>query len=149
MDKKVKYIPDGYHTITPYLTVGEPDALIEFLSRAFGGELRYKHADEHGRTRHAEVQVGDSRVMIGGARGEWKPQPAMLYLYLPDCDAFYQRALDAGAKSLQPPATHFYGDRTAGVQDASGNLWWIGTHVEDVSDEEIARRAQLPENQRA
>ncbi len=149
MDKKVKFIPDGYHTVTPYLTVGEPDALIAFLQRAFGAELRLKHTDEHGRTRHAEVQLGDSRIMIGGARGEWKPLPSMIYLYLPDCDASYQRALDAGAKSLQPPTTHFYGDRGAGVQDASGITWWISTHVEDVSDEEMQRRMNLPENQRA
>ena len=78
---------------------------------------------------------------MGEASGEWKPMPSTLYLYVPDADATYQRALEAGATSVQEPEDQFYGDRHGGVKDPSGNLWWVATHIEDVSSEEIARRA--------
>jgi len=77
--------------------------------------------DENGNVRHAEAQIGDSRVMVGQARGEWKPRPATLYLYIEDTDETYKRAIAAGAKSLMEPADQFYGDRNAGVEDSQGN----------------------------
>jgi uncharacterized glyoxalase superfamily protein PhnB len=80
--------------------------------------------------------------MLGEATGQWKPRPSTLYLYVHDTDATYRRALEAGATSLMEPANQFYGDRNAGVQDPSGNFWWIATHVEDVSAEEMKRRAE-------
>jgi len=136
----VKPIPDGYHTVTPYLTVGDAEAQIEFLKRAFGAEERYRHNDDKGRVRHAEVRVGDSMVMIGQAREPWTPRPAHFYLYVEDVDAVYKRAVAAGGKSLQEPTNQPYGDRGSGVEDSQGNSWWIGTHIEDVSPEEIERR---------
>jgi uncharacterized glyoxalase superfamily protein PhnB len=90
---------------------------------------------------HAEVRIGDSMVMLSDGGGEWKPMPAVLYLYVPDADATYRRALDAGATSVQEPTTQFYGDRHGGVRDPSGNVWWIATRVEDVSPEELQKRA--------
>lgn len=94
-----------------------------------------------GTIQHAEVKIGDSIVMLAEACDPWKPRPSMLYLYVNDVDATYQRAIEAGATSLREPATHFYGDRSGGVEDPTGNHWWIATHVEDVSPEELQRRA--------
>ncbi|MBZ5496966.1 MAG: VOC family protein [Acidobacteriia bacterium] len=91
---------------------------------------------------HAEAKIGDSIIMMGEAQGEWKPKPATLYVYVDDVDAVYRRALQAGATSLREPANQFYGDRSGGVQDESGNQWWIATHIEHVTPEEMARRAQ-------
>jgi PhnB protein len=80
--------------------------------------------------------------MLGEANEQWSPMPGTIHLYVEDCDAAYRRALDAGASSLQEPADQFYGDRMAGVRDPVGNMWWIATHVEDVSEEEMAKRAR-------
>jgi PhnB protein len=137
----VKPIPDGYHTITPYLTVEGVASLIEYLQRAFDAKELFRMATPDGTVRHAEIEIGDSRVMLGEASGEWKPRPATLYLYVTDTDSLYQQAMKAGGKSLREPTNEFYGDRSAGVQDPAGNMWWIATHVEDVSSEEMARRA--------
>jgi uncharacterized glyoxalase superfamily protein PhnB len=92
---------------------------------------------------HAEVIIGDSVIMMGEAGEVNPPVPAMLYLYLEDCDAAYQRALAAGAVSLQEPKDEFYGDRTAAVKDAFGNQWWMATRIEEVSAEELERRANV------
>ena len=142
----VKPIPEGYHSITPYLMVQGANKLIDFLKAAFGGKelLRLQRPD--GNTAHAEIRVGDSVVMLGEAHEPWKPMPAALYLYVNDCDATYRQALQAGAKSVSEPADMFYGDRHGGVSDPSGNMWWIATHKEDVSADEMARRAQAQMN---
>jgi uncharacterized glyoxalase superfamily protein PhnB len=136
----VKAIPEGYHTVTPYLTVADAEAQIGFLKRAFGAEEKYRHTDEQGHISHAEVKVGDSMVMIGQARDEWTPKPASFYLYVEDIDSVYKQAVAAGGKSLREPRNEAYGDRSGGVEDSQGNQWWVGTHVEDVSAEEIKRR---------
>jgi uncharacterized glyoxalase superfamily protein PhnB len=136
----VKPIPDGYHTVTPYLVVADAEAQIDFLKNAFGGEETFRHKDDKGRVSHAEVRVGNSVLMIGQARDQWKPMPAMFYLYVEDVDAVYKRAVEAGAKPIQEPTNQAYGDRSGGVEDSLGNQWWVGTHVEDVSPEEIERR---------
>jgi uncharacterized glyoxalase superfamily protein PhnB len=136
----VKYIPDGYHTVTPYLTVVNAEHVLEFVQKALGGELIFAMRDIQGGIRHAEIRIGDSIVMVGQAREQFHPRPMTLYVYMPDCDSIYRRAVAAGGVSLQEPANQFYGDRTCGVEDSQGNHWWIGTHVEDVSPEEIERR---------
>lgn len=138
----VKPIPDGYHTVTPYLTVANAAELIDFLQRGFDAKLKYAMKDEQGIVRHAELQIGDSIVMIGQARDQWVHKPGNFYLYVPDCDATYKNALAAGGKSVQEPETKFYGDRHGAVDDPAGDTWWISTHVEDVSPEEIDRRAK-------
>jgi uncharacterized glyoxalase superfamily protein PhnB len=137
----VKPIPNGYHTVTPYLIVEGADKLIEFMKQAFGAQARGRMGPPDGPVMHAEVQIGDSVVMLADAGGENPPIPAMIHLYVDDADAFYQRALKAGASSLREPADQFYGDRSAGVKDAFGNQWWLATHVEDVSPEEMEKRA--------
>jgi len=132
-------VPQGYTTVTPYLCVADAAKLIEFLKQAFGAQLIFKMDGPGGRIMHAEMTIGDSRIMLG------QPAPgqethAMIHLYLPDADAVYARALAAGATSVREPADQFYGDRSAGVRDQFGNQWYIATHVEDVSPEEMERR---------
>jgi uncharacterized glyoxalase superfamily protein PhnB len=138
----VKPIPDGYHSVTPYLVVQGAATLIEFLKRAFEATETFRMAHQDGTVMHAEVKIGDSIVMMGEARGDHKPIPACIYLYVNDADAVYKRALQAGATSQMEPTDQFYGDRHGGVMDPVGNLWWIATHVEDVAPEELKRRAE-------
>ena len=136
----VKHVPDGYQTVTPYLIVPDAKELIRFVEQAFGATVNICTSRPDGSIGHAEVQIGTSRIMLGQSSTEWPPVPAALYLYVEDCDAWYQRALAVGARSLSEPATMFYGDRHGGVVDSNGNTWWLATHVEDVSPEEIERR---------
>ena len=138
----VKPIPEGYHSITPYLTIEGVGRLIEFTKAAFDAKETERIAGPDGRIAHAEVRIGNSVVMMGEARGDWKPMPSTIYLYTADADATYQRALKAGATSVAEPANQFYGDRHGGVRDPVGNIWWIATHIEDVSHDEIQKRAR-------
>lgn len=137
----VKPIPDGFHSVTPYLLVPDAAREIDFLKQAFGATEMERHTRPDGTVQHAQLKIGDSIVMMGQAAGEWKPKPCVLYLYVNDVDDVYRRALDAGATSLREPTDAFYGDRSGGVQDAAENQWWIATHIEDVSPEEMKRRA--------
>lgn len=136
----VKPIPEGYSTVTPYLVVPDVAALIDFMQRAFGATENSRHAAPDGRIMHAEVEIGDSKVMLGEASPEWKPMPSCLHLYVEDTDAVHADAMKAGGRSLREPTDQFYGDRMAGVEDVAGNQWWIATHVEDVAPEEMERR---------
>lgn len=129
----VKPIPDGFHTVTPYLLVQGVPQLIEFLEKGFGAKVIHRSTTPEGSINHAQVQIGDSMVMMGEARDEWKPMPSMLYLYVEDVDALYQRALQAGGTSVQEVTDAPYGDRVGGVQDPTGNQWWIATHIKDVT----------------
>lgn len=138
----VKPIPDGYHTITPYLVCENLSELIEFLKSAFGAIEKERHLSKTGRVMHAEVQIGDSIVMMGEAMDGFPPVQTSLYFYVEDTDSVYNKAIKAGGISLMEPANQFYGDRNAGVQDPSGNKWWIATHVEDVSAEEMERKSK-------
>lgn len=138
----VKPIPEGHHSVTPYLVVPGVAKLIDFLKRAFEAKEIHRTTRPDGTIMHAEVRIGDSMVMMGEARGEWKPMPGAIYLYVNDTDATYKRALRAGATSVMEPADQFYGDRNAGVKDPVGNHWWIATHKEDVPPEELAKRAE-------
>ena len=144
----VKPIPEGYHNVTPYLVVRDVAALIEFLKRAFDAKETYRMPRSDGTVMHAEVRIGDSNIMLGEPMREWKPMPASLYLYVEDADGVYRRAIESGATSLMEPADQFYGDRHGGVQDPSGNHWWIATHKEDVAPEELSRRAEAAMKQR-
>jgi len=138
----VKPIPEGYQTVTPYLTIEHPEAVMDFLTKAFDGREVYAMRNDKGEVQHAEMKVGTSMLMLGRARGDWHARPGNFYMYVEDCDALYKKALAAGAKSLAEPADQFYGDRHGGVTDSEGNNWWIGTHVEDVSGDELNRRAR-------
>jgi len=133
-------IPAGYHTITPFLIVNNGVRMIDFLQRAFGAVIRDRVDAPDGSLAHAELKIGNSMIMMGQGGGEWQPLPCMLYLYVPDCDAVFRSAVEAGGTPLQEPSTQFYGDRNARIKDPSGNQWCIATHVEDVAPEELAKR---------
>jgi uncharacterized glyoxalase superfamily protein PhnB len=135
----VKPIPDGYHTITPYLMIKDSLKFIEFLKKAFNAEEIHKSVND-GKIMHAEIKIGDSMLMLSEANEMYPAEPCKFYLYVKDTDATYKQALAAGATSTMEPADQFYGDRNAGVKDAFGITWWIGTHVEDVSPEEMKKR---------
>ena len=135
-----KPIPEGYHTVTPYLIVQDAEALLRFVTAAFQARTVEDHRDGSGRVVHADVLIGDSHVMLAQASDAWPARPGTVLLYVPDADASYAAALAAGGKSVQALQTQFYGDRSGGVEDPAGVTWWISTHVEDVSKEEMARR---------
>lgn len=116
----------GEHTITPYLTVKRAEELVEFVKNVFDGVELFRATGSAGGL-HAEVMIGDSKLMIGGYE-KVEEKLTALHLYVPDADAVYQRAINAGATSLEEPVDQFYGDREAGVKDPSGNVWWIATH---------------------
>jgi PhnB protein len=138
----VNPIPDGYHSVTPYLVVHGADKLIDFLLQAFDAREIERLTRPNGAIGHAEVRIGDSVVMMSEAGGEWQPMPGALYLYVNDVDATYKQALRAGATSTMEPTDQFYGDRSAGVKDLTGNQWWIATRKENLSPDELVRRAQ-------
>ncbi len=138
----VNSIPNGYHTVTPYLINENASRLIEFLKLVFDAEEINRLSGPDGRVMHADLKIGDSMVMVSDASGEWKPMPASIAIYVENVDAIYQRALEVGAVSLREPTDQFYGDRNAGVKDLSGNHWWIATHLEDVPPEELRLRAE-------
>jgi PhnB protein len=127
------YVPKGLNNVNPYLHPLRAEPLIAFLKRAFGAEEVAKYASPDGVVHHAQIRVGDSMLEMGEAHGKYEPMPAMFYLYVPDCDAVYQRALAAGAKSIHELTDHPYGDRSGAVTDPFGNTWYIATHIKDVT----------------
>src|SRR5918998_4577236 len=134
-------IPEGYHTVTPWIISRDSARLIEFLDAAFGAEEIARVVGEDGSIGHAEVRIGDSVVMMFDAKPHWPDTPAFLRLYVADGDAVFQQALRAGATAVTEMTPRFWGDRVGRVRDPFGNLWWIQTRVEDVSLEEMERRA--------
>lgn len=138
----VKSMPEGYHTVTPLLSVKGAAQLIDFLEKAFGAAEVYRFSAPDGTVMHAEMKIGDSVVMLGEAFEESPAAQISLYLYLSDADAAYKKALEAGGQTIRAPENMFWGDRVATVRDFAGNKWWIATHVEEVSTDEMERRAQ-------
>jgi PhnB protein len=148
MANKVKPIPDGYHTATPYLIVHDGKAAIDFYARAFGAQevMRFEH---EGKIGHAEIQIGDSRIMLADEHPEMGARsprtlggtPVSLMLYVEDADGWVARAQSAGAKVVQPVQDKFYGDRMGSVLDPFGHQWHLATHTEDVPTEELEKRA--------
>jgi len=147
--KAKNYIPEGYHTLTPYLVVSGAGRAIDFYKQAFGATELMRMPGPGGRIMHAEIQIGDSRLMLADECPEMdarSPQsvggtPVGLALYVEDVDAVTARALSAGAKVVRPVQDQFYGDRSGTIADPFGHKWTIGTHKEDLSPEEIQKRA--------
>ena len=127
MTKSKSYVPEGFHSVTPYLVCPGAMRLIEFLTAAFGARETVRVAREDGSIAHAGVKIGNSMLEMGEAGGEWRPMLAGLHLYVPDVDGTYARAIAAGGKSLYAVKDMEYGDREGGVTDPSGNDWYIGT----------------------
>jgi PhnB protein len=146
---KVKPIPEGYHSLTPYLIFKGASEAIAFYKKAFGAVEAFRMADQ-GKVRHAEIKIGDSIVMLADEHPELNAlspktiggSPVTLHYYVEDVDAAVARAVEAGAKLIRPVADQFYGDRTGGIEDPFGYRWFLATHKEDLSMEEIRRRAQ-------
>lgn len=145
---KVRPIPEGYHSVTPYLCCRDAAAAIEFYKKAFGATEVFRSGGPDGKVGHAEIQIGDSRVMLADEypdMGFVSPKsvggsPVMMHLYVEDVDATAGNAEAAGAKVTRAVADQFYGDRGGQLEDPFGHKWYISTHKEDVSPEEIERR---------
>ncbi|MGH9555127.1 MAG: DUF1761 family protein [Terriglobales bacterium] len=152
---KVKAVPDGYHSVTPYLVVRGAAKAIDFYQQAFGAKELSRVPGPGGSIVHAEIQIGDSRLMLADEnpeQGARSPQslngtPVNIFLYVSDMDAVYQQAVKAGAKGTTPPTNMFWGDRYGEVTDPLGHHWSLATHVEDVSPEEMARRLEALSSQ--
>ena len=129
--KGERHVPEGLHTVNVYLHPRRADPVIAFLKRAFGAEPGEKYASPDGVVNHTSVRLGTSVVEMGEANGPYQPMPTMFYLYVPNVDATYRRALEAGATSTSQPADQAYGDRTAAVTDVFGNQWYIATQIKD------------------
>jgi PhnB protein len=145
----VKAIPEGYSSLTPYLVMKNAGAAIDFYKSVFGATERMRMPAPEGKIGHAELQIGDSVLMMADEHpqmGFVGPEtiggtPVSLMLYVEDVDGVWSKAIAAGSKELRPVQNQFYGDRTGTLQDPFGHVWTIGTHVEDVSPEEMERRA--------
>jgi uncharacterized glyoxalase superfamily protein PhnB len=140
MTMSVKPVPDGFHSVTPYLVCNGAAKEIDFMKKSFGAVELGRHDASEGKVMHALLRVGNSMVMLGDAKTPAEAMPCMLCLYVEDTDDYYRRAMAAGATSVRAPQNMFYGDRTAGVMSPAGNQWWFLTHIEDVSPEEMEKR---------
>ena len=149
MAKGMKPIPEGYHSITPQLTLDDAAQSIDWYKRALGAEELGRSEGPDGKIIHAELRFGDSRVIVNdvipghgkGPRG-YGGSPAHLWLYVPDSDAVFNRALSAGAKVQVPMTDQFWGDRAGAIVDQAGYVWWIATHKQDLSRAEIEKRGE-------
>ena len=150
MAGKVKPIPENYHTLTPYLVMDGAANAIDFYVKAFGATELLRMPAPENKIGHAEIKIGDSIVMLGDAMkemGHKSPKtlggtPVTLMMYVEDVDATFDRAIKAGAQTLRPVENQFWGDRMGGVTDPFGHQWFLATHVEDVSPEEMKRRME-------
>ncbi|MFI9255693.1 VOC family protein [Streptomyces sp. NPDC053069] len=139
-------IPEGYTAVTPWIISADTAALIDFLKRAFGAEELGRMVGPGGRIEHAEVRIGDAVVMMFDRHSpDWPHTPAHLRLFVEDADAVYRQAVEAGATPVTEVTHLAFGDRVGRVRDPLGNLWWIQTHIEDVTPEELRRRFSDPE----
>ncbi|HLJ88318.1 MAG TPA: VOC family protein [Candidatus Angelobacter sp.] len=148
MKKQVKAIPEGHRTVTPYLHIRDAARAIDFYTRAFGAKEIYRMPGPDGKIGHAEIQIGDSLVMISEENKQMcneSPQslngsPVGVFLYLEDVDAVFKKAIASGAKQVSPVQDMFWGDRYGRLTDPFGHHWHLATHVEDVSPEEMEKR---------
>ncbi len=151
MANQLNRIPEGYHSITPYLSIKGATAALEFYKRAFDAAEIYRLDMPEGRIGHAEIQIGNSRIMLADEVPDMSDAIAKspqslggttfgLHIYVDDVDAQFQRAVEAGASAKRPVRDQFYGDRSGTIEDPFGHLWTIATHIEDVLTEEIGRR---------
>jgi PhnB protein len=149
MSKSVAPVPDGYQTVTPYLCVEDANAAIAFYTKAFAAQELFRMPAPDGRVGHAEIMIGSSRLMMSDPYPEMGSLPASqiggspigLFLYVPDVDAWFKRAIAAGARETMPVADMFWGDRFGKLKDPFGIEWHIATHIEDVEPEEMMKRA--------
>jgi PhnB protein len=137
---KVQPIPPEYGSLTPYIVTPRCTEAIEFYKKVFGATERMRMPGPDGSIGHAELQIGDAILMLASGGAEWPATSSLTCVYVEDCDAVFQRAVDEGAKVLEPVADKFYGDRAGSVQDPFGQRWSIMTHKEDLTPEEMEAR---------
>jgi len=150
MPQAVQNPPQGYHTLTPYMTVRNARAAIDFYKKAFGAEKVLQLDTADGTIAHAEIRIGDSVVMLSEENEAWGTKsplslggsPMFLMAYVADVDAAFRRAIDAGATEVRPVADQFYGDRSGTLKDPYGHQWTLSTHIEDVSEAEAQKRME-------
>jgi PhnB protein len=149
MTNKVKPVPEGYHTATPYLIFQDAAPAIDFYKKAFAATEIMRMNGPDGKVSHAEIKIGDSVIMLGSAPGNDLATPQKLngssvsiFLYLPDVNSTFKQAVSAGAKAVQPLEDMFWGDRFGRLVDPFGHSWSLATHVEDVAPAEMGKRAQ-------
>ncbi|WP_371636114.1 VOC family protein [Streptomyces zaomyceticus] len=140
----IKAVPDGYTTITPWVIGHDTAGLIDYLERAFGAEDLGRFVMEDGTIGHAELRIGNGRIMAFDSPPGWGPTPAFVRLYVEDAKAVHRRAVEAGGTSVTEVTHLFFGDEVGRVRDPYGNLWWIQTRIEDVDEEEMGRRLADP-----
>jgi PhnB protein len=148
MSGEINPVPEGFHTVTPYMTIKNASDAIEFYKEAFGATEIFRWADPDGSIRHAEVVIGDSPVMLTDEAPDFGmagPQslggsPVHMFLYVENADAVFEKAIAAGATELMPVEDSEDGDRRGGVTDPFGHVWYIATHIEDISREELKKR---------
>jgi len=150
MPHQTRPVPEGFHTVTPYKIVRDASCALDFHARAFGAEDLMRHADPDGKVRHAQIRIDDLPIMVAvessefpAGRGPESLGGATTHLFpcLENVDAVFARALAAGATELMPVQDQWYGDRQGGLTDPFGHVWWVSTHMEDLSQGELARRA--------
>ncbi len=143
MSATVPRVPQGFHTVTPYLIVKDAAVAIDFYQRAFGATELFRKTDDDGKIRHAELRIGTSPIMLAGELAEFpewqsaetrRGSPVHLYLYVEDCDALFARALAAGAKQLLPMQDQEYGDRQGGLTDPFGHVWYVASRIRDLDE---------------
>lgn len=151
MSESIKIIPEGYHSVNPYLVVRNADRAIEFYKRAFGAEERFRmHGPDNKAIMHAELKIGDSVFMLTEESPDMKTlspesiggSPVSLYIYVKDVDSIFNQAVSEGATILHPVNDQFYGDRSGYLKDPFGHLWSIATHKKDLSPDELRKAGQ-------
>jgi PhnB protein len=141
-NKSVRAVPEGFHTVTPYVVSENATKFMEFIEKSLGGKITFVQKQEDQKVMHATVQIGDSLIMVCDAMESHPAQPVILYLYVEDPDALFKKATEGKATVVQEMEDQFYGDRVGAIKDEWGNVWWIGKHVEDVEEKELDRRAK-------
>lgn len=147
-NKAVRAVPEGFHTVTPYVVVENATKFMEFIEKAFDGETTFAMKHDDGKVMHATVKIGDSTIMVCDAMEGTPAQRVILYVYVEDSDSLFKKAQQAKATVVHEMEKQFYGDKVGAVKDEWGNVWWIGTHVEDVDQKELDRRAKIVEKER-
>jgi PhnB protein len=144
-DEATRAVPEGYQAVSPWIISRNTDQLLAFMKRAFGAEELGRVPNPDGSIGHAEARIGGAVVLMFDAKADWPDTPAFLRLYVADAGATVRRAIEAGATQVTEVTPLFFGDRVGRVRDPQGNLWWIQSHDEDVTPEELERRAQDPQ----
>ncbi|MER6402093.1 VOC family protein [Streptomyces viridosporus] len=144
MPQQSNTAPQGYTTVAPWVVTDDTGAFLDFVTRAFDGEELSRVTTEDGLIGHAEIRVGDTVVMAFDRREDWPALPSLLNVFVADADETFSRAVEAGGQVVTPPADDAFGQRGGRIKDPLGNIWWVTSHVEDLSDDRMWERLQNP-----